>query len=89
MHDNLAFQIEHLQEFGHNVTELTIFKQSVNAYFRCLAINKAGSDSDVKRVLISPTEGNDSLGVKPLSSCTLQNFPPATECSRFGIVMGI
>ena len=44
-------------EFGHKVTELTILAQSVNGYFRCLALNAAGSDSDVKRVLILPPEG--------------------------------
>lgn len=39
------------------MTELTILAQSVNGYFRCLAMNKAGSDSDVKRVMIIPPEG--------------------------------
>ncbi|XP_066925910.1 fibroblast growth factor receptor 2-like [Clytia hemisphaerica] len=58
------YKIEHLQEYGYNVTELTILKQSVNAYFRCLAINKAGSDSDVKRVLISPLEVQYSSKLK-------------------------
>ena len=53
----IFFKVESKQEFGHKVTELTILAQSVNGYFRCLAMNKAGSDSDVKRVVILPPDG--------------------------------
>ena len=33
-------------------SSLVIHKKGVDAFFRCIAINKAGSDSDVMRVLI-------------------------------------